>query len=139
MPTRPSTDSWAPSRWWPRRRSRPCASARVGGSWPSGILLEQRIQIQRSLRNRHQLVLVRNRAVVGLRKLAGARLRVRHALLDARLGPRPVALVVEVAVRPLERELPAALVEHGVAEQIMAQARRHCRNAGARANGVHRG
>ncbi len=104
-----------------------------------GFCLSSGFRSMRALRDRQQLVLVGDRRVVRLRELAAARLRELHALLDARLRPRPVALAVEVAVRTFERQLPAPLVEHRVAEQIVAQARRHRRNAGARADRVHRG
>src|SRR6185503_1395900 len=117
--------------------SRPAPTAHRPPLLPPRILRQLRIQIQYPLRNRHQLVLVRNRTVVRLRELARARLRVRHALFDARLRPRPVALIVEVSVRPLERQFPATLVEYRISKEIVAQPRRHARNPRALANRVH--
>src|SRR5205823_14838934 len=53
--------------------------------------------------------------------LEAVRLAGKHVRLDARRGPRPVALGVEVAVRPFHRQLEAPLVEHRVAERRLRQ------------------
>src|SRR4029079_386693 len=76
------------------------ASASLG--LPSRILLQQLVEIDCPLRNRHQLVLVGDRRVVRLWELAAAAaLEALHAFLDACFRPVPVALAVEVAVRSL--------------------------------------